>query len=113
MIVRAIGPSLARNGITDFLADPVLELHGPTGFTTIINNNWRDTQEQEIQDTGIPPTNDFESAIVATLDPGNYTGVVRGNGNTIGVALIEVYDLDSGRDLEAGQYQHARLCQHR
>ena len=94
VILRAIGPTLSRYGITDFLADPVLELHGPTGFATVINNNWRDTQEDEIQDTGIPPTNDLESAIVATLDPGNYTGVVRGNGNTVGVALIEVYDLD-------------------
>ena len=72
----------------------MLELHGSGGFTTIINNNWRDTQEQEIQDTGVPPTNDLESAIVATLPPGEYTGVVRGNGNTTGVALIEVYDLD-------------------
>ena len=65
MIVRAIGPTLSQNGVPDPLADPVLELHGPGGFTTIINNNWRDTQEQEIQDTGLPPTNDFESAIVA------------------------------------------------
>ena len=45
VIVRAIGPSLKRFGITDPLADPVLSLHGPAGFTTITNNNWRDTQE--------------------------------------------------------------------
>ena len=69
VILRAIGPSLFRYGILDFLPDPVLELHGPSGFVTVINNNWRDTQEQEIQDTGIPPTNDLESAIVATLAP--------------------------------------------
>ncbi len=72
----------------------MLELHGPAGFTTIINNNWRDTQQAEIQATGIPPTNDLESAIVATLDPGAYTAIVRGNGNTSGVALVEVYDLN-------------------
>jgi hypothetical protein len=98
VIVRAIGPTLAASNIVDVLADPVLELHGPTGFTTITNNNWRDTQEQEIQDTGIPPTNDLESAIVATLAPGNYTAIVRGNGNTSGVALVEVYDLDQNAD---------------
>ena len=69
-----IGPSLTRYGIVDVLADPVLELHGPTGFVTIINDNWRDTQEEEIQNTGIPPTDDLESAIVATLNPGAYTG---------------------------------------
>ena len=98
VIVRAIGPSLTQFDIPNVLADPVLELHGPSGFTTMTNNNWRDTQEQEIQDTGIPPTNDLESAIVAALDPGAYTAIVRGNGNTSGVALVEVYDLDQAAD---------------
>jgi subtilisin-like proprotein convertase family protein len=98
VIVRAIGPTLTQFDVPNVLADPVLELHGPSGFTTITNNNWRDTQEQEIQDTGIPPTNDLESAIVATLEPGSYTAIVRGNGNTTGVALVEVYDLDQAAD---------------
>ncbi len=98
VILRAIGPSLTRYGIVDVLADPMLELHGPGSFATITNDNWRDTQEQAIQDTGIPPTNDLESAIVATLDPGAYTGIVLGKNNTSGVGLIEVYDLDQGAD---------------
>ena len=94
VIVRAIGPSLTRFGIVDVLADPVLELHGPGAFVTIINDNWRDTQQAEIQATGLPPTNDLESAIVANLAPGAYTAIVRGNNNTSGVALVEVYDLN-------------------
>ena len=98
VIVRAIGPSLSHFGVPNVLADPVLELHGPGAFVTITNNNWRDTQEAEIQATGIPPTNDLESAIVATLNPGAYTAIVRGNGNTSGVALVEVYDLNQGVD---------------
>jgi hypothetical protein len=98
MLLRAIGPSLSRNGITDVLADPVLELHGPGAFVTITNNNWRDTQEAEIQATGIPPTNDLESAILVTLPPGTYTAIVRGNGDTSGVALIELYDLAQNVD---------------
>jgi hypothetical protein len=96
VIVRAIGPSLDPYGIADALADPVLELHGPAGFATITNDNWRDTQENEIQATGIQPTDDLESAIVVTLDPGSYTAIVRGNGNTSGVALVEIYDLNDG-----------------
>ena len=96
VIIRAIGPSLTRYGIVDVLLDPVLELHGPGAFVTITNNDWRDTQEAEIQATGIPPVNDRESAIVATLTPGAYTAIVRGNGNTSGVALVEVYDLNQG-----------------
>jgi hypothetical protein len=98
VLLRAIGPSLSRYGIIDLLADPVLELHGPGAFVTVINNNWRDTQETEIQATGIPPTNDLESAILATLTPGNYTAIVRGNGGTSGVALIEIYDLAQNVD---------------
>jgi uncharacterized repeat protein (TIGR01451 family) len=94
VIIRAIGPSLTRYGIVDVLADPVLELHGPGTFATITNDNWRDTQEPQIAATGLPPTNDFESAIVATLVPGAYTAVVKGKNNTSGVALIEVYDLN-------------------
>jgi len=94
VLLRAIGPSLTGSGVPDPLADPTLELHGPSGFTTITNNNWRTTQETEIIATGIPPTNDLESAIVVTLNPGAYTAIVRGNGNTSGVALVEVYDLN-------------------
>ena len=109
VIVRAIGPSLVRFGIVDVLADPVLELHGPSGFTTVINDNWRDTQEQEIQDTGIPPTDDLESAIVAVLNPGAYTAIVRGKNNTSGVALIEVYDLDSVGPNQASNSRLANL----
>ena len=93
VLIRAIGPSLIRFGITDALADPVLELHGPGAFVTIINDNWRDTQQAAIEADGIPPTHDLESAIDATLAPGAYTAVVRGKNNTSGVALVEVYDL--------------------
>jgi hypothetical protein len=94
VLIRAIGPSLAGSGVPGVLADPVLELHGPGSFVTITNDNWRESQEAEIQATGISPTNDLESAISATLAPGTYTGIVRGNGGTTGVALVEVYDLD-------------------
>ena len=57
------------------------------------DDNWRDSQEAEIQATGLPPANDVESAIVATLAPGNYTAIVHGKNITIGVALVEIYDL--------------------
>jgi len=98
VIVRAIGPSLTAFGVLNVLADPVLELHGPGTFATITNDNWRDSQENEIQATGIPPTAALESAIVATLFPGAYTAIVSGNGNSSGVALVEVYDLNNEAD---------------
>jgi hypothetical protein len=95
LLLRAIGPSLTQAGVPDALADPVLELHGPGGFTTITDDNWRDdpVQEAAIIATGIPPTNDLESAIDATLSPAAYTAVVKGKNNSSGVALVEVYDL--------------------
>lgn len=92
VLFRGLGPSL---GITGQLADPVLELHGPTGFVTITNDNWMDdsTQAALIMATGIAPTNNQESAIYATLNPGAYTAVVRGKNDSAGIALVEAYDL--------------------
>jgi len=93
--LRAIGPSLTPFGVPNAMADPVLELHGPNGFITINNDNWRDdpVQEAAILATGIAPTHNLEAAIDATLNPGAYTAVVRGRNNTSGVGLIEAYDL--------------------
>ena len=94
VLVRAIGPSLAQHGITNPLQDPTLELHNGNGALIAFNDNWKDTQQAQIQATGLQPTNDNESAILRTLPPGNYTAVVRGKNNTIGVALVEVYGLN-------------------
>jgi hypothetical protein len=96
VLIRGIGPSLTGSGVPNALADPVLELHGPDSFATITNDNWKQSQGAEIQATGIPPIDDLESAIVATLAPGIYTAVMRGNGNSSGIGLVEIYDLDQG-----------------
>ena len=95
LLIRAIGPSLTQFGVPDPLADTVLELHGPGAFVTITNDNWRDDPAQEVAilATGLAPTNNLESAIDTTVNPGAYTAVLRGKNNTSGVALIEVYDL--------------------
>ena len=93
LIVRAIGPSLTPLGIANALADPTLTLHDAQGAILAFNNDWRDNAEAVIQGTGIPPTNDKESAVVATLAPGNYTAIVRGRNDTTGIGLVEVYHL--------------------
>ena len=95
VIVRAIGPSLPLTGV---LADPVLELHDATSALIASNDNWRTDDEAEILATGVAPTNDAESAIVATLNPGSYTAVVSGANGGTGVGLVEVYDLDQTVD---------------
>ena len=95
VLVRAIGPSLAAQGILGPLANPMLELHDEYGRILSTNDDWRSSQENEIIATGIPPTNDKEAAIVMTLYSGSYTAIVRGQDNSTGVALVEVYNLDS------------------
>jgi hypothetical protein len=103
VILRAIGPELTQYGVPNPLADPTLELHDSTGALIASNNNWQHTiiggiitsdQVAAIRASGHAPGDPRESAIIATLPPGNYTAIVRGVNNTTGVGLVEVYDLD-------------------
>jgi hypothetical protein len=75
------------------LTDPNLELYDASGMLVAKNDDWKATQQAEIQAAGLAPTNDRESAIVATLPSGNYTAVVKGVNGGTGVGLIEVYNL--------------------
>jgi hypothetical protein len=99
VLVRAIGPSLASTGLQDILLDPILELHDGNGATIATNDNWKvndqtqQSQESQIKATTIPPSNDAESAVVATLAPGNYTAVVRGKNGGTGLGVVEAYNL--------------------
>jgi hypothetical protein len=94
VMIRAIGPSLAAFGVTGVLPDPVLELHDKDGALIDQNDNWKSDHEQQITDTTIPPTDEHESAIVATLTPGAYTAIVHDAGTAEGVALVEIYVLN-------------------
>jgi hypothetical protein len=103
VIIRAIGPELTQYGIADALANPSLELHNGSGAVIGTNDDWQTTilggiitsnQVSDIQNSGHAPTAVSESAIIADLQTGNYTAVVRGVNNTVGVALVEVYDLN-------------------
>ena len=96
VVVRAIGPSLADDQVADPLQDPVLTLHDSNGVELARNDNWKGdedepSQQPAIEATGLAPSNDAESALIATLTPGNYTAIVRGSGDAAGVALVEVY----------------------
>ena len=111
VIIRAIGPELTQFGITDALANPRLELHNGTGALIASNDDWQTTilggiitsnQVSDIQNSGHAPTAASESAIIADLQPGNYTAIVPGVNNTIGVALVEVYDLSPGASSSLG-----------
>jgi hypothetical protein len=94
LVVRGIGPSLPVAGS---LANPYLELHN--GVSTVaVNDDWKvnlagGSQEMAIENTTLAPTNDLESAILAVLNPGAYTAVMRGVNNGTGVGLVEIYNL--------------------
>lgn len=112
VLLRAIGPSLsgANPPISGALDDTVLELHKPDG-TVITNDDWRSDQEADIEATGIPPTDDRESAIRATLDPGAYTAILRGKSASTGVAMVEAYDLNPKDPGELGNISSRGLVE--
>ena len=97
VIVRGIGPSMSLTGA---LLDPTLELYGPSGLVAT-NDNWKindqtgQSQQAAVEATGIPPLNDLESAIIATVPANNasYTAILRGKNGGTGIGLVEVYDL--------------------
>ncbi len=91
VVVRAIGPSLAQAGVTNPLADPTLELRDGSGAIVASNDDWQDSQEEQITAAGLAPADPNESAIYATLPAGNFTAVVRGASDTTGTALVEIY----------------------
>ncbi len=97
ILIRGLGPSLAQFQISNVLADPMLELHKPGGGV-VTNDNWKSTQLNDIQATGIPPPNEMEPAILATLAPGAYTAIMHGKNGATGVGLVEMYDLSPGSD---------------
>jgi hypothetical protein len=94
VVVRAIGPSLTAFGVAGALEDPILELHDKNGVLITSNDNWKETQQSEIEAAGLAPSDDRESAILATLSPDSYTAIVRGKNDTTGVALVEVYNVN-------------------
>ena len=96
ILVRAIGPSLTQFGVSGALGDPTLTIVDSNSVQVGFNDNWvNDPNRQDVIDTGIAPSNEKESALVRTLAPGAYTAKVAGAGNTSGVALVEIYDLES------------------
>jgi PKD repeat protein len=118
IVVRGIGPSIKINGqpLAGTMQDPTIELHDSSGGVTT-NDNWKtdaktgQSQQTAMENTGLAPTDDRESALVRSLSPGNYTVVLRGKNNTTGIALVEVYDLDPFANSKLGNISTRGLVQ--
>jgi len=94
ILIRALGPSVPVAGT---LSDPTLELHDSSGTLIDSNDDWKtradgSSQQAEIEATTIPPNDDLESALLETLSPGNYTAIVRGKDDSVGVGMVEIYN---------------------
>jgi hypothetical protein len=92
-----MGPSLQTGGtaVPGRMSDPTLELyrHG-SSVPIAVNDDWQ-TNKTEVEQTNLAPTDTRESAIVITLDPDQYTAVMRGKNGEEGIGLVEIYDLDA------------------
>jgi hypothetical protein len=93
ILVRALGPTLGDFGVPGVLLDPTLDLVDSNGTVIRSNDNWKDSQRSEIEAAGLAPNHDEEAALVETVAPGAYTAIVRGNGRTTGVGLVEAYHI--------------------
>jgi len=94
VVVRALGPSLGRFGVSPVLSDPTLTIYDSTGAIIASNDNWRDDVNAiDVQRNVLSPPNEQESALVLHPPPGTYTAVVRGANGGTGIGLAEVYTL--------------------
>ncbi|MCB9177522.1 MAG: hypothetical protein H6648_10200 [Caldilineae bacterium] len=91
LVLRALGPSLSRQGLGSALSDPSLQLF--SGQTLLAeSDDWADgATAGELKESGLAPGDAREPGLVVTLQPGAYTAIVRGAGDRAGIALVEVF----------------------
>jgi arylsulfate sulfotransferase len=94
LVIRALGPSLASDGISDPLGDPILTVYNSNGAVIAGNDNWQDDiSAPQIEENGLAPGNTAESATILYLPAGAYTAIVTGSNGSTGVGLVELFDL--------------------
>ncbi len=99
IVLRGLGPSLAKAGLSGTLADPVLTLFGDTGQLLFSNDSWgNDSNAGQIAAEGLAPTDPAEAALRVTLPPGVYTAGLSGKDDTRGIGLVEIYDVSATAD---------------
>ena len=95
VVIRGLGPSLAQFGLSGVLADPTLDLHNANGVLIISNDNWTDdpVTATELSLKGLALQDSHESAIFASLPPGQFTVIMAGKNGGTGIGLVEIYNL--------------------
>jgi hypothetical protein len=93
IVARGLGPSLAASGVPYTLTDPTLQLCDGNGTVIASNDDWKETQQEQIKALGFAPSDDRESALVTALVPGRYTAILSSKRHGMGVGLIQLYSL--------------------
>jgi hypothetical protein len=96
LVLRALGPTLTQFGVPNVMQDTTLELYNSSSVLIVSNDDWQQASNAQSIPPNLQPPNDLESAILTTLNPGAYTAILRGFHNSIGTALVEVYDTSVG-----------------
>ncbi|MBL9210468.1 MAG: hypothetical protein JNL92_08355 [Opitutaceae bacterium] len=94
VLIRVVGPGIAPFGVLGTVVDPQLVLF--RGAEQIgANNDWALDIATAGNSVGAfaLTSGSRDAALVATLQPGNYSVLATGVGGTTGVALVEVYEL--------------------
>lgn len=96
IVVRVLGPSLTRYGITNPLLTPQLSFYNSNGVLLHYASNWTENPVQAnlLRSSGYAPPDQREPALLMTLPAGAYTAVVTGDNNTTGMALFDAYTLN-------------------
>ncbi len=101
VLIRGVGPSLQQFGLNGVLENPKLQLHGASGLISE-NSGWAANPDKtEIANAAQSvgafalPDNSDDAVMLVELDPGVYSAIVSGEGNTTGIALVEIYEVGS------------------
>ena len=103
MLLRGVGPTLTRFGLGQnaVLADPLLTLKNAAGVTLRTNDDWSTGGDAAIIAAASVSGGAFalangskDAAMIIMLPPGAYTVQLSGVGNTTGIGIVEVYDID-------------------
>ena len=97
VLIRGIGPTLSKFGLSSVLTNPTLTLFDGSGNVLTSNTGWGGsaTLSNAFSQAGAfsLAADSADSAMVVTLEPGSYTAEISPTSGSGGVALVEIYEL--------------------
>jgi hypothetical protein len=98
VLVQALGPALANEGVPGTIPHPVLKIYDSGGVVLYSNTGWGSSPvllkaAASAYATPVLQSNSADSEVLLTLPPGGYTAEVSDANNATGVALCAIYQL--------------------